>query len=60
MSILIYHQEMLWKNAIRKTPNPSTVRVDIRPIFEGTSKRPVAFEVDYWIDGIKKSEFFDN
>ncbi len=52
--------ETIWKNAIRKTPTPSKVEVDIRPIFEGASKRPVAFEVGYWIDGVKKSEFFDN
>lgn len=51
--------EMLWKNALREVP-PKEVRVDIRPIFEGSSQRPVAFEVDYWLDGIKKSEYFDN
>ena len=46
-----------WAKAINEG---KTVRVEIKAIFEGTSKRPSAFEVNYWIDGVKKPEFFSN
>lgn len=36
------------------------VDVDIRNIYEDGSKRPVALEVDYWIDGVKNSKVFIN
>lgn len=40
--------ETNWANALQEG---KAVRVEISPIFSGTSKRPVSFEVDYWIDG---------
>jgi len=29
------------------------VKIEVEAIFSGTSKRPDAFEVSYWIDGVK-------
>ncbi len=46
-----------WAKAIEQG---KTIEVDIRPVFEGTSKRPVAFEVDYWINGKKTNVSFEN
>ena len=36
------------------------VEVDIRPIFEGTSKRPIEFEVFYKINGEEFVKYFNN
>jgi hypothetical protein len=36
------------------------VDIEIRPVFEGNSKRPVAFEVDHWISGEKTQRIFTN
>ena len=36
------------------------VKIEVKAIFEGTSKRPSKFEVEYWIDGKYKLEKFDN
>jgi hypothetical protein len=53
-----------WKqmeNTLKKAlEEGKKVDIEIRPVFEGASKRPSAFEVDYWLNGIKKTEFFDN
>ena len=49
--------ETLWKNSLR---SGKKVEVDIRPIFEGPSKRPIGFDVDYWIDGKKFNQPFEN
>ncbi|MDA3616525.1 DNA/RNA non-specific endonuclease [Polluticaenibacter yanchengensis] len=46
-----------WEKALQQG---KTVNIEIRPIYDGTSKRPIGFEVDYWIDGIKTSEVFEN
>uniref|UniRef100_UPI0037357EA7 DNA/RNA non-specific endonuclease n=1 Tax=Vibrio atypicus TaxID=558271 RepID=UPI0037357EA7 len=39
---------------------PKTVKIDIQPIYEGNSKRPEAFEVQYWIDGSVHEAMFEN
>lgn len=49
--------ENAWSEALK---NGSKVEVEITPIFDGTSKRPVKFEVDYWVDGKYKFAEFDN
>lgn len=36
------------------------VKVKVKAIFEGTSQRPVGFEVDYWIDGNLTTRTFPN
>jgi len=36
------------------------VKVKVTAIFEGTSQRPVGFEVDYWIDGNLTTRTFPN
>lgn len=36
------------------------VKVEVNPIFNGSTGRPDAFEVNYWIDNVKSTEFFDN
>jgi hypothetical protein len=49
--------EMDWAKDLEAGKN---VRVDIRNVYEGASKRPVGLEVDYWIDGVKNSKVFIN
>ncbi len=49
--------EMLWKNSLR---SGKKVEVDIRPVFEGASKRPTKFKVQYKIDGQPFQRSFDN
>lgn len=36
------------------------VKVEVNPIFNGSTGRPDAFEVNYWINNVKSTEFFDN
>jgi len=36
------------------------VKIEVKAIFEGPSKRPMKFEVEHWIDGKYKLEKFDN
>jgi len=36
------------------------VKIEVKAIFEGSSKRPMKFEVEHWIDGKYKLEKFDN
>ena len=36
------------------------VKIEVKAIFEGTSKRPSKFEVEYWIDNKYKLEKYDN
>ena len=51
--------ENTWGKAL-KIPPPKEVKIDIKPIYEGASKRPEAFKVRYWINGKKKTKFFKN
>jgi DNA/RNA non-specific endonuclease len=36
------------------------VKIEVEAIFSGTSKRPDAFDVSYWIDGVKTKTSFIN
>jgi len=49
--------ENLWDDALKAGKN---VEVDIRPIYKADSKRPEAFSVKYWVEGKKKTAFFEN
>lgn len=49
--------EILWKQEIEKG---STVKVNIQPIYKGTSSRPDKVRVDYWINGVRDREIFEN
>jgi hypothetical protein len=49
--------EGTWKTAIAKGKK---VQIEISPIFEGSSKRPNKYEVEYWIDGEYEILRFDN
>ena len=51
--------EREWQNALKSVP-PKKVNVEINPIFEGTSKRPTMFEVNYKIGGNKFSKTIFN
>ena len=46
-----------WQSALKSSKK---VEIDIKIIYDST-KRPVAFEVDSWIDGVKQlKKTFDN
>lgn len=49
--------ETSWADAMVEKKD---VIVNIEAVFNGTSKRPEAFEVSYWIDGIKSIRTFIN
>ena len=49
--------ENTWSTALDQGKK---VEVLIEPIYELSSKRPVAFEVEYWVNGVRNFEFFDN
>lgn len=49
--------ENTWADAIVKGKD---VKIEVKAIFEGTSKRPVKFEVEFWIDGEYKLNKFEN
>ena len=49
--------ENKWADALN---SGKEVSIDIKPIYEGSSKRPSAFKVKYWIDGKTKTAFFEN
>ncbi|MCX2769717.1 DNA/RNA non-specific endonuclease [Pseudoalteromonas sp. B530] len=51
--------ENKWAEALKETP-PKEVDVNINAIYEENSKRPVAFDVTYIIDGKKKTLTFLN
>ena len=51
--------ENTWRKALNEVP-PKKVEVKIKPIYEGTSSRPVKFKIDYKIDGIKYSDILMN
>lgn len=51
--------ENVWVKAL-KGPTPQDVKVDIQPVYEGESKRPVVFSVKYWIDGRYTTLYFRN
>lgn len=38
----------------------SDVKIEVKAVFNGTSLRPDAFEVSYWIDGVKTQRTFTN
>lgn len=48
-----------WARALNAEP-PKTVKVKINAIYEGDSKRPAAFTVEYWIDGTREGRMFRN
>ena len=52
-----YDMEELWA---REIVAGRDVRVEIRAIFEGESKRPIRFDVGYTIDGQPFSRRFEN
>ncbi|MFA0960282.1 DNA/RNA non-specific endonuclease [Roseivirga sp. BDSF3-8] len=49
--------ENSWKAALNEGKD---VNIEIIPIFEGDVKRPEAFQVDYWINGVRERKFFEN
>ena len=49
--------ENKWADALK---NGKEVKVEIKPLYEGSDKRPSAFQAKYWIDGKKKIAFFEN
>ncbi len=46
-----------WDDALKQGKK---VKVDIRPNYKGTSKRPDSFDVFYEIDGVESFETFKN
>lgn len=47
-----------WKSLLQQG---KSVRVEITPIYDGSGLRPDAFEIDYWIDGVKQpKKTFEN
>ena len=48
-----------WADALKSTP-PKKVEVDIKINYEGASRRPTGFEVNYKIDGKKYNEIIPN
>lgn len=51
--------EKQWENALKSTP-PKKVEVDIKINYDGISKRPTGFEVNYKIDGKPYKEILRN
>ena len=51
--------ERRWQNALNSEP-PKRVEVDIKINYEGTTRRPTGFEVNYKIDGVEYFEELDN
>jgi len=49
--------ENIWDKTLQ---TGQKVEVDIKPIYSGDSKRPDVFNISYWIDGKKKTAFFEN
>ncbi len=49
--------ENKWADALKEGKD---VKVDIQPVYDGASKRPEAFEVQYWIDGKLHEAAFEN
>ena len=49
--------ENIWADAMVRGKD---VKIEVNAIFEDESLRPEAFEVSYWIDGVRKKEFFTN
>ena len=49
--------ENKWNNALKEGKK---VEIDIQPIYKGNSNRPEVFSVKYWVDGKKKTAFFEN
>ena len=48
-----------WSDALKSTP-PKKVEVDIKINYEGASRRPIGFEVNYKIDGVPYKEKIKN
>jgi hypothetical protein len=49
--------ENVWKKALTEGKE---VIVNVRPVYQGNSSRPVEFEVDYTIDGVKDFHVLTN
>lgn len=49
--------ENSWANEM---VNGSDVKIEFEAVFSGASKRPDAFDVSYWIDGVKTKTSFIN
>jgi len=49
--------EIEWENALKAGKE---VKVEMKFLFGGNSKRPEFFQVNYWIDGKKTTAAFDN
>jgi len=49
--------EMGWKKALEAG---KTVKVNIQPLYKGTSLRPNKFVAEYWVDGAKEMRVFTN
>ena len=47
--------EAKWADALNKVP-PKKVRVEIEPVYSGTSQRPDSFKIRYTIEGRKEAE----
>ena len=50
-----YKMEEKWADALNKVP-PKKVRVEIEPVYSGTSQRPDSFQIRYTIDGQKEAK----
>lgn len=46
-----------WTEALKEGKE---VKVDIQPLYSSGSKRPETFQAKYWVDGKKKTAFFEN
>jgi len=49
--------EIEWEDALKAGKE---VKVEMKFLFEGNSKRPEFLQVHYWIDGKKTTAAFDN
>lgn len=49
--------ENSWANAM---VDGKDVKIEVKAIFDWNSKRPNKFEVDYWIDSVKQTMYFNN
>jgi archaellum component FlaC len=49
--------ENIWADALVAG---SDVKINVKSVYSGTVKRPDAFEVEYWIDGVKTKRTFIN
>lgn len=52
-----YAMENIWKKALAAGQE---VKVEVKIFYEADGLRPIRFEVEYWIDGIKYKQKFNN